>query len=110
VAARKTVGEMTHVLVGNWRVGRKIPLNIYDGDRPVCQCHSEEDARRIVAAVNTQPQPDVQKILNALHVVRYYLQEADRQTAYGTEMDGYIRKAIECIEALPAPPSEKEKT
>jgi len=36
----------------NWRVGSKIPLNVYEGDRPVCQCHSEEDARRIVAAMN----------------------------------------------------------
>jgi hypothetical protein len=24
-----------------WRVGSKIPLNVYEGDRPVCQCHSE---------------------------------------------------------------------
>ena len=35
-----------------WRVGSKVPLNVYDGDRPVCQCHSEEDAARIVAAMN----------------------------------------------------------
>jgi hypothetical protein len=57
VAARKTVGEMTHVLVGNWRVGRKVPLNVYEGDRPVCQCHSEQDATRIMEAMNrTQPQ------------------------------------------------------
>ena len=36
----------------SWRVGRKVPLNVYDGDRPVCQCHNPEDAARIVAAVN----------------------------------------------------------
>lgn len=35
-----------------WRVGGKIPLNVYDGDRPVCQCHSVEDASRIVTAMN----------------------------------------------------------
>jgi hypothetical protein len=38
-----------------WRVGRKVPINVYDGgpsDRPVCQCHTEEDARLIVNAVN----------------------------------------------------------
>lgn len=39
---------------GPWRVGSKIPLNVYEGDRPVCQCHSEEDAKRIVAACNGQ--------------------------------------------------------
>jgi predicted transcriptional regulator YheO len=35
-----------------WRVGEKIPINVYDGDRPVCQCHTAIDARRIVQAVN----------------------------------------------------------
>ena len=36
----------------SWRVGGKVPLNVYDGDRPVCQCHNEVDALRIVAAMN----------------------------------------------------------
>jgi len=40
-----------------WRQGSKIPLNIYEGDRPVCQCHNPEDARRIVDAVNGQLSP-----------------------------------------------------
>ncbi len=38
-----------------WRVGRKVPINIYEGEnpgRPICQVHNEEDARRIVGAVN----------------------------------------------------------
>lgn len=36
-----------------WRTGRKVPINVYDeNDRPVCQCHTAVDARRIVAAVN----------------------------------------------------------
>ena len=37
---------------GYWRVGAKVPLNVYQGDQPVCQCHTKEDAYRIVAAVN----------------------------------------------------------
>ena len=41
-----------------WRVGRKVKLNVYEGGpvggRPICQCHTEEDARRIVTAVNAQ--------------------------------------------------------
>jgi|SRR5579863_7261394 len=36
----------------SWRVGRKVPINVYDGDRPVCQCHTELDALNIVAAMN----------------------------------------------------------
>lgn len=38
-----------------WRVGVKVKLNVYEGDRPVCQCHSESDAQRIVAAMNAIP-------------------------------------------------------
>lgn len=36
----------------SWRVGNKVPLNVYDGNRPVCQCQTVPDARLIVAAVN----------------------------------------------------------
>lgn len=36
-----------------WRVGSKVRLNVYDEDgKPVCQCHTEADAVRIVTAVN----------------------------------------------------------
>ena len=36
-----------------WRVGSKVPLNVYDGEgNPVCQCHSEVQSQLIVAAVN----------------------------------------------------------
>lgn len=37
-----------------WRLGRNIPLNVYEADRPVCQCHNREDAARIVSAVNSE--------------------------------------------------------
>ncbi len=39
-----------------WRVGSKVSLNIYEGDRPVCQCHTALDAQRIVSAINRQLQ------------------------------------------------------
>lgn len=35
-----------------WRVGTKVPLNVYDGERAVCQCHNPEDAARIVEAMD----------------------------------------------------------
>jgi hypothetical protein len=40
--------------VSHWRTGRSISLNVYEGNRPVCQCHNEEDAARIVTAVNRE--------------------------------------------------------
>lgn len=37
--------------MSNWRTGRKVPLNVYEGNRAVCQCHTPEDAARIVVAM-----------------------------------------------------------
>ena len=39
-----------------WRLGTKVPINVYEGDRPVCQCHTAEDAKVIVRAVNEMNQ------------------------------------------------------
>jgi hypothetical protein len=35
-----------------WRIGNKVPINVYEDDRPVCQCHTALDAKAIVDAVN----------------------------------------------------------
>jgi hypothetical protein len=35
-----------------WHTGRKVPINVYEGERPVCQCHTAIDAQRIVSAMN----------------------------------------------------------
>ena len=35
-----------------WRLGSSVPINVYEGNRPICQCHTIEDALRIVTAVN----------------------------------------------------------
>lgn len=35
-----------------WRIGSKVGLNVYEGQRPICQCHTREDALEIVAAIN----------------------------------------------------------
>ena len=36
----------------SWRIGSKVPINVYDEDRPVCQCQTYLDAALIVRAVN----------------------------------------------------------
>jgi hypothetical protein len=41
----------------SWRVGKRVPINVYDGDRPVCQCQTAVDAARIVRAVNRMIDP-----------------------------------------------------
>jgi hypothetical protein len=35
-----------------WRVGPNVPINVYEGERPVCQCRTVADAQEIVKAVN----------------------------------------------------------
>lgn len=35
-----------------WRIGYIDPLNVYEGNRQVCQCNSALDARSIVLAMN----------------------------------------------------------
>jgi hypothetical protein len=40
--------------VVSWRVGRKVPINVYDENGfPVCQCQTADLARRIVAAIDS---------------------------------------------------------
>ena len=51
IRLRNALGEGVY-MDGTWRVGRSIPLNVYCGDRPVCQCHNAEDAYVIVSAMN----------------------------------------------------------
>lgn len=51
---------------GLWRQGRKVPINVYEGEgdgaRPICQCHTVEDAELIVAAVNFYRPPKPRSI------------------------------------------------
>jgi hypothetical protein len=44
-----------------WRLGGEVPINVYGAataewpqGRPICQCHTPEDAARIVSAINLQ--------------------------------------------------------
>ena len=41
------------MMMERWRVGRTVPINVYEGDRPVCQCQTSHDAAMIVHAVNS---------------------------------------------------------
>lgn len=44
-----------------WRVGGKVPLNVYEGDKPMFQCHTPEDAARVAGLLN-----DVQHVWDVL--------------------------------------------
>ena len=57
-----------------WKVGSKVKLNVYKDDRPICQCHSKEDAEELVAGMNAQ---EAQKKTSAaqLRVLARMIQE-----------------------------------
>ena len=70
--------------MSDWRVGSKIPINVYDGDRPVCQCQTVMDARLIVAAVNE-------------HLQRIAPQREPRGTVYEPSNEPSIHYNAHCI-------------
>lgn len=37
-----------------WRIGHKVPLNVYKGDYPVCQCHTPQEALELVNGMNAK--------------------------------------------------------
>lgn len=74
-----------------WRVGRKVSLNIYDGNRPVCQCHDAEDAARIVVAVNANPGP------NAVEKARSTVIGIAQEWALGMTKRGVAPKARQML-------------
>jgi hypothetical protein len=69
-----------------WRTGTKVKLNVYDGDRPVCQCHSQVDAERIIRAINSAPE-----LLEALKLARKCIASAESRIK--TIIDTAIAKA-----------------
>lgn len=38
--------------MAEWRQGRKVPQNVYDGDKPIAQFHDAATAAIVVSAVN----------------------------------------------------------
>jgi hypothetical protein len=56
----RTLRWAAHEPDGPWRGGKKVPINVYDGDRLVCQCQTAADASRIVKAMNRMEQNTVQ--------------------------------------------------
>jgi hypothetical protein len=48
----KDFARRIHYRASSWRVGSKNRLNVYEGERSVCQCHSPDDACLIVRAMN----------------------------------------------------------
>ena len=50
--------------MSDWRVGRKVPLNVYEDDKPMFQCHTPEEAQRVAALLN-----EAEEMRNALKTI-----------------------------------------
>lgn len=51
-----------------WRVGNRVPLNVYLNDKPMFQCHTPEDAAMVVALLNGALPPRAVELLEKLLV------------------------------------------
>lgn len=74
---------------GTWRVGKKVPLNVYEGDRSVCQCHNEMDAALIVTAMNSNNQEVAQCLRAELSETRRQLGKALKKALHAMESAYY---------------------
>ncbi len=85
-----------------WRVGGKIPLNVYEGERPMFQCHTPGEAARVVAILNSAG-----KLAEALERVRpWVIPYIDNGVAAGPLLD--VDAALAQYTAGVDPAKEKE--
>ena len=67
----KTGAGRTGESMSDWRTGRKVLLNVYYGVRPICQCHTAEEARMIVDGMNAlaASQAEIERLRQALEQI-----------------------------------------
>ncbi len=58
----------------SWRVGSKVPLNVYENDRIMFQCHTPGDAVRVIAILNSAG-----KLAEALIKAKHTLENWERE-------------------------------
>lgn len=63
-----------------WRVGTKVPINVYEGDKPVCQCQTPEYAARIVSVMNFAL--NLSEGIEVLDLLKKRSQIEDREAAW----------------------------
>lgn len=68
-----------------WRVGTKIPLNLYKDERPVCRCHNEEDARELAAGMNAA-YALAEGMAEAIVEARRFMATANKRSAPGERL------------------------
>lgn len=79
-----------------WRIGAKVPLNIYAGDRPVCQCHNAQDAALIVAAVNRRQRSEQLATENAALAQRVEELEDQQEDAIEMAKERFTEEDHKC--------------
>lgn len=85
-----------------WRVGGKIPLNVYEGDAPMFQCHTPEDATRIVEQLN--------RARTALpEYAKLYMEALDLLSEIYFDSEGVDNKIRGKIQAMVATYHRREK-
>jgi hypothetical protein len=76
-----------------WHQGSKIPTNIYEGDRPICQTHTVADAKRIVESVNAVSKNLQQELAEAKGDLKSAVQDRDEFDKMHQEAEQDFRQA-----------------
>lgn len=74
-----------------WRQGRRVPRNLYDGDRDIGRMDTPELARRVVDAVNKVDELDASWLVKDFSVL--YGAARDAYVAIGARSRGEITEA-----------------
>lgn len=90
-----------------WRVGGKIPLNVYEDDKPMFQCHTPEDAARVVGLLNDERRVR-ESCLDLAREAQGFLSMADRQSHGNTNIQVMTIKIKKAFEACSAAPGKQE--
>lgn len=86
-----------------WRVGGKVALNVYEGDRPMFQCHTPEDAQRVIELLNAgiaeraahqETQATVRDLVWALTTI---IDLRKNHAAEGGSCDGMCEGCSQCV-------------
>lgn len=95
--------------MNRWRVGSKVPINVYEGDRPVCQCQTAIDAANIVTAMNTKFAASRILAFPNIHRVKDFGPISFLEVMQALLTAGYSRTAVESSTFFMSAPRKWQK-
>lgn len=83
-----------------FRLGRKVLLNVYEGDAPLFQCHTADDAARIVDLLNYAC-GSTARIVQMDRITALEAENRELRAALQAFMDDYGKDGCYCTSVIP---------